>query len=32
MYVPMQAAASATIVRDRAIQLENALRVLTIDD
>lgn len=32
MYVPMQAAASADIVRDRAVQLENVLRVLTIDD
>lgn len=32
MYVPMQAAASANIVRDRAVQLEDALRVLMIDD
>jgi len=32
MYVPMQAAASADIVRDRAIQLEDALRVMTIDE
>jgi uncharacterized protein YecT (DUF1311 family) len=32
MYVPMQAAASADIVRDRAIQLEDELRVLTIDN
>lgn len=32
MYVPMQAAASANIVRDRAMQLEDALQVLTIDD
>jgi uncharacterized protein YecT (DUF1311 family) len=32
MYVPMQAAASAGIVRDRAIQLEDALRVMTIDE
>jgi uncharacterized protein YecT (DUF1311 family) len=32
MYVPMQAAAAVVVVRDRALQLENALRVLTIDD
>jgi uncharacterized protein YecT (DUF1311 family) len=32
MYVPMQAAASADIVRDRALQLEGLLRVMTIDD
>jgi uncharacterized protein YecT (DUF1311 family) len=32
MYVPMQAAASTDIVRDRALQLESLLRVMTIDD
>lgn len=32
MYVPMQAAASAGIVRDRAVQLEDLLRVMTIDE
>lgn len=32
MYVPMQAAASADIVRDRALQLEGLLRVIAIDD
>jgi uncharacterized protein YecT (DUF1311 family) len=32
MYVPMQAAASTDIVRDRALQLEGLLRVMMIDD
>lgn len=32
MYVPMQAAASANTVRDRAIQLEDTLRVMMIDE
>jgi uncharacterized protein YecT (DUF1311 family) len=31
MFVPMQAAASTAVVRDRALQLEAALRVLEID-
>lgn len=32
MYVPMQAAAATDVVRDRALQLEGALRVVTIED
>ncbi|VWX55129.1 lysozyme inhibitor LprI family protein [Novosphingobium sp. 9U] len=32
MYVPMQAAASARIVCDRALELEGLLQVMTIDD
>lgn len=32
MYVPMQAAAATNIFRDRALQLENDLRVMTIED
>lgn len=32
MYVPMKAGAAANILRDRAIQLENDLRVMTMDD
>ena len=32
MYVPMEAAASTDIVRERALQLEGLLRVMTIDD
>ncbi len=32
MYVPMQAAAETAVTRDRALQLETALRVLSIDD
>lgn len=31
MCVPMKAGAAANILRDRAIQLENDLRVMTID-
>ncbi|ATY31167.1 lysozyme inhibitor LprI family protein [Sphingomonas psychrotolerans] len=31
MYVPMQAGAATNIIRDRALQLENDLRVMTID-
>jgi uncharacterized protein YecT (DUF1311 family) len=32
MYVPMQAAASAAVIRDRALQLETSLRVMMIDE
>ena len=32
MYVPMQAGAATNIIRDRALQLENDLRVMTIED
>jgi hypothetical protein len=32
MYVPMQAAAATDPIRDRALQLEANLRVMTIDD
>jgi uncharacterized protein YecT (DUF1311 family) len=32
MYVPMQAASSASVVRDRAIEMEASLRVMRIDD
>ena len=32
MCVPMKAGAAANILRDRAIQLETYLRVMTIDD
>jgi len=32
MYVPMQAAAAVEVVRSRTLQLEAALRVMTIDD
>jgi uncharacterized protein YecT (DUF1311 family) len=32
MYVPMQASAASDVVRDRALQLEASLRVMTIDD
>jgi uncharacterized protein YecT (DUF1311 family) len=31
MYVPMEASAATDIVRDRALQLESALRVMRID-
>jgi uncharacterized protein YecT (DUF1311 family) len=31
MYVPMQAAANAAVIQDRALQLERMLRVLMID-
>ena len=32
MYVPMQAGATTTITRDRALQLENYLRIISIEN
>ncbi|HEY4075678.1 MAG TPA: lysozyme inhibitor LprI family protein [Rhizomicrobium sp.] len=32
MYVPMQAASTTSVVRDRAFELEASLRVMRIDD
>jgi len=32
MYVPMQAAAAVEVVRSRTLQLEAALRIMTIDE